>query len=373
MSKKDQYTSAQKKELKKQNHVAYLRRKNKQKEKEAIKLVNPAVVSIEINGTNNVNLETATLDNKGDNKFNNQFNNKFNNKGDNKFNNKFNNNFVNNRSMNSGKQHEKNFKKSAPKVQELTRKNIRKTVETLKDEYLFYKNNYIINGVRHYTVQDFSKKHFSIIKKVSKVLFRDEELRTAISVSRDILKKIDIKVKQNNICCTLVGLKGNESRVLVTGWSGHYGIQTSKKKLKESCIAVVARFLKIIRKKNIKNFNNTLFRVLAPIKIRKALCLFLQSKLYEERDKLMTKARGLFTAREQAIKRLKQIKQKDEKKRTLKDKEKLLELRMILNKDMEDVYARSNVVIEVVNKLSFNGCKARKPLSKKRRSQRIFK
>lgn len=159
------------------------------------------------------------------------------------------------------------------------------------------------------------KKKFFFLKKLYTYTLKKKIMNSLISKSK-FLKKIDIKIVQNNIFCTLSDLKQNKT--LHTGSTGAYKIKVSKRKLKYFYKTFLSIFFEKIKKKY-KIVNNTIYNITAPIKIRKKICKLLKM----------------------------QLKQKETKK--------------------------TNIIINVVPKKCFNGCKAKKKLRKKRRLYRIYK
>jgi hypothetical protein len=159
-----------------------------------------------------------------------------------------------------------------------------------KKKIFFFKNLY--------------KKHFK--KKVASVLLFKEKF----------LKKINIKVVQNNIFCTFVNL--NKNKTLHTSSSGLYKIKISKRKLKHFYTDFLSRFF-IITRRYCKTLNNTVFCVTAPIKKRRKICKLIKNE----------------------IRRIKKRKH--------------------------------NILIKIEHKKCFNGCRAKKQLRKKRRLYRIYK
>jgi ribosomal protein S11 len=84
--------------------------------------------------------------------------------------------------------------------------------------------------------------------------------------TKNKLKKIYIRLTQNNIFCTLTN---NKFKTLVISSSGKYKIKTSKKKLKYSSAIVLKSFLKEIKPKVLNA--KLLISITAPKKLKKKL------------------------------------------------------------------------------------------------------
>lgn len=84
--------------------------------------------------------------------------------------------------------------------------------------------------------------------------------------TKNIYKKVFIRLTQNNIFCTLTNSK---NKILLTRSSGKYKIKTSKKKIKFSSIIVLKSFLKEIKKKILSG--KVLINVISPKNLRKKI------------------------------------------------------------------------------------------------------
>jgi ribosomal protein S11 len=200
--------------------------------------------------------------------------------------------------------------KKLKKLEKLER--LKKLKELKKDPYVF---TYLSKNNEISFIKKSKKKKILFLKKAYTYTLKKKITNSLISKSK-FLKKIDIKIVQNNIFCTLSDLKQNKT--LHTSSTGAYKIKVSKRKLKYFYKTFLYIFFEKIKKKY-KITNNTIFNVTAPIKIRKKICKLLKKKL------------------------------KRKKKKT------------------------PNIVINIVSKKCFNGCKAKKKLRKKRRLYRIYK
>jgi hypothetical protein len=159
------------------------------------------------------------------------------------------------------------------------------------------------------------KRFFSYLSRLYKVSFK-KKISTALLLKPDFLKKINIKVVQNNIFCTLINLRQNKT--IHNSSSGVYNIKISKRKLKHFYKDFLIRFFKIVRH-NFKTLNNTFFSIIAPIKRRRNICKLIKNEI-----------------------------------KSLKKK-------------------KFNILIKVEPKKCFNGCRSKKQLRKKRRLYRIYK
>jgi len=123
--------------------------------------------------------------------------------------------------------------------------------------------------------------------------------------------KICIRVRPNNIFCTLKDMDSN--RILVNKSSGSYRLQTSKKKLKHNIKILLQYFFKDIEI-YFKEIKNVLIEVVCGIRIRKLIIKFLKQKI-----------------------------------------------------------KRKNIILQISEKSCFNGCRPPKKKRKKRTGLRIFK
>ena len=123
--------------------------------------------------------------------------------------------------------------------------------------------------------------------------------------------KITIRATSNNVFCTLLDTKQN--RTLFLGYSGKYNIKTSKRSLKFSSKHIIESFFKEINKKF--NLDNGLF-----------INLILPKRI---------------------------------KKKTIKI--------------VKSYYGKKKVILNVIGKKCFNGCKPKKKKRKKRKGFSLFK
>jgi hypothetical protein len=86
--------------------------------------------------------------------------------------------------------------------------------------------------------------------------------------------KIFIRIRPNNIFCTLKNLK--TSKIILNKSSGLYEVQTSKNKLKYN-IKIILQFFLSHLKQFFKKEKNILIEIIAGIRIRKKIFQFLNS------------------------------------------------------------------------------------------------
>ena len=129
--------------------------------------------------------------------------------------------------------------------------------------------------------------------------------------SKNFQLKICIRVRPNNIFCTLIDI--NSNKILVNKSSGSYRLQTSKKKLKHNIKILLQYFFKDIEI-YFKEIKNVLIEVVCGIRIRKLIIKFLKQKI-----------------------------------------------------------KRKNIILQISEKSCFNGCRPPKKKRKKRTGLRIFK
>ena len=170
------------------------------------------------------------------------------------------------------------------------------------------------------------RKTLLFLKKLYVFKLKNEIKNTLLSKKR-LLKKISIRIAQNNIFCTLTDLKSK--RILHASSSGIYKIKISKRKLKYLYGPFISLFFKKI-KKNTKNLSNTFFNIIAPARLRKKI-LKLVSIIIKEFNFLSLKKQNKKAKRYQ------------------------------------------NIVININTKKCFNGCRAPKGIRKKRNFYRIYK
>lgn len=200
---------------------------------------------------------------------------------------------------------------------------IKKKIQKIK-KYIYKTKGffrYISFNLNNFIIKKYKKKYIKIIKKVYFFNFK-KKVSNSLVLKKTFSKKIDIRVSHNNFFCTLFDLK--QSKTMHTGSSGTYKIQISRRKFKKFYKTfLVIFFLKI--QKYCSEFNNTIFNVTAPVKIRKNICKIIINNIKKAR-------------------RLKKSKIK-----------------------------KQNILLYFKPKKCFNGCRAKKKIRKKRRLYRIYK
>ena len=114
--------------------------------------------------------------------------------------------------------------------------------------------------------------------------------------------KIYIRLKPNNIFCTLVDLK--ENKILLNISSGKYKMQTSKKRLKYNSKILLDHFFKDAQKYLYKK-KNIILELISPIKIRKRIIRFVKTTLIKKNLILYTNEKKCFNGCRAAKKRRK--------------------------------------------------------------------
>lgn len=109
--------------------------------------------------------------------------------------------------------------------------------------------------------KSFSKS--SIKRRTEKSILYHELL----SAKKSLSKQISIKVKQNNVFCTLTDIKKNT--ILFVTSAGKSKIKTSKKVLRYSSKSIIESFLKSIKKYCKERL--LIINLIGPIKIRKSI------------------------------------------------------------------------------------------------------
>ena len=132
-----------------------------------------------------------------------------------------------------------------------------------------------------------------------------------LSTLKGFQLKLFIRIRPNNIFCTLKNI--NSNKILINKSSGSYKLQTSKKKLKHNTKIMLQYFFKDIES-YFKEKKNILIEVTCGIRLRKQVIKFLKHKI-----------------------------------------------------------KRKNVILQVNEKSCFNGCRPPKKKRKKRGGLRIFK
>jgi hypothetical protein len=171
------------------------------------------------------------------------------------------------------------------------------------------------------------RRTLRLIKKLYFSHFKKKVFNLLILRKR-FIKKVVIKAVQNNFFCSLIDLKDNKTLHLSS--AGIYKIKVSKRKFKK----VYKNFLKIFFhkiRKHLRNLSNVVFVITAPIRIRRKIFKLIKP-LIKPRNTRFNKKKFIL-----------------KKKKT------------------------SNVLISIVPKKCFNGCRVQKKVRKKRRLYRIFK
>jgi len=224
----------------------------------------------------------------------------------------------------------------------IKKKNLKKRFFRKKHfTFLKYLNNF--NKKCRLNQLRIKKKTFRFFKKFYRYHLGQKTIH-ALKKKNKSLKKIKIKFYRNNIYFSLINLKNNKTIKSVS--SGIYSIKTSKKKLKFVYKTLIDIFFVDI-KKYFNNYNNTIFEVSVPLSYRKKVYRILKKKI-----KVIKKNK------------LKQnkLKQNKLKQNKLKKNSSLIKKRV-----------SKNILISIIPKKCYNGCKAKKKLRKKRRLFRIYK
>jgi len=183
-----------------------------------------------------------------------------------------------------------------------------------------------------------------------------------------------------------------QPKIISNGWSGSFKIGASRRKLRNCAISVIKMFFSKILKNNIKNFNHTVFKIIAPIKIRRQICYFLRKQFFKPRPLLVSRAKRIklrdLKNRMIFARHLKRVILRRLVKKGMVSKEiayqnykEFAEKSIAYKKKIEGnskyklthIYSRRNTAVRIIHKKCFNGCKARKKLRKKRKAFRILK
>lgn len=189
-----------------------------------------------------------------------------------------------------------------------------------------FKNNYkkafvfktIDSGLKFLVLKEFIPNNINAFKKIYTFLF-NKKISNSLTNTKAFSKKITFRFSQNNIFVNFVDLFNNKT--LHTGSSGIYKIKLSKRRIKTFYRTFVYIFFNKI-KKNVKDFRNTVFSLIAPIKIRKMLVKIILSEIKKLKKRYSNK---------------------------------------------------KNILINIVPKKCFNGCRAKKKVRKKGRFYKIYK
>lgn len=119
------------------------------------------------------------------------------------------------------------------------------------------------------------RKAFQSIHRINKYLFKYKVIQ-ALSKRQNLLKKINIKITQNNIFGTLVDLKKN--KIVYSASTGKYKIPVSYKRMQDNYKSFLLKFLSILTK-YCKNFDNTIFNLTTPLKYRKTIYNLIKRKI----------------------------------------------------------------------------------------------
>lgn len=167
-------------------------------------------------------------------------------------------------------------------------------------------------------------KNQLLTKKLKVAILEKNKIRKALLLKKKLLKQISITFKQNNIFCSLINLTNHKT--LHLGSSGLYKIKISKRKLKHLYLDILNNFFRKV-KRNIRNFNNTIFKITSPKHLRKSVFKLVHTNITEIKSKAFPSLQA-------------------EKK---------------------------NIVIKLTPKKCYNGCQAKKNIKKKRKLFRIYK
>lgn len=220
------------------------------------------------------------------------------------------------------------------------------------------------------------KKKYKPRRKGHFILFKSK-ISTALMLKKKYLKKISIKVTQNNIFCTFVNLK--EKKTLLVASSGIYKLKLSKKTLKRFYKPFINLFLYNV-KKYCKNFNSTVFNIIAPLKFRRNIGKIIKFNMVMSREELRNqlKLNKKRDSKQKFVKNIKKIsKIKSQVKSRKVESERKLSSPKLKRLDYRLRYQikrnRYNILVNFINKKCFNGCRVKKKLRKKRRFYRLYK
>jgi hypothetical protein len=201
----------------------------------------------------------------------------------------------------------------------------KKILMKLKNKVVFKKNakrvfifKKICKTLNVFRLKKFIPSKLNAIKKVYTFLL-NKKVSNSLAYNRGFSKKITFRFSQNNIFCNLLDLKKNKT--LHTSSAGIYKIKLSKRKIKAFYKTFVYIFFNKINK-NIIDFKNTFFNIIAPIKIRKSLIKIIISEIKKCKPKH---------------------------------------------------FEQKNILINILAKKCFNGCRAKKKIRKKGRFSKIYK
>jgi len=119
------------------------------------------------------------------------------------------------------------------------------------------------------------KKNFKKIQRINKYLFKYKIIQS-LNKRKNLLKKVNIKITQNNIFGTLVDIKKN--KIVYSASAGKYHLPISYKRMQDNYKTFTLKFLAVLSK-FVKNFNNTVFNLITPLKYRKTIYNLIKRKI----------------------------------------------------------------------------------------------
>ena len=119
------------------------------------------------------------------------------------------------------------------------------------------------------------RKTFQSLHRINKYLFKYKIIQS-LNKRKNLLKKVNIKITQNNIFGTLVDIKKN--RIVYSASAGKYKMPISYKRMQDNYKSFTLKFLTILSK-FLKNFNNTVFNLITPLKYRKTVYNLIKRKI----------------------------------------------------------------------------------------------
>lgn len=194
-----------------------------------------------------------------------------------------------------------------------------------KKKILFFFKNDFLKKNKEINTNFFQtqKYNFKLFRRFTSTLQLKKKVGNSLAHQNKFLKKIQIKIKQNNIFFTFFDLK--QKKILQIGSSGVYKIKVSKRKLKYFFQDLIIFFFKRLEKW-CKNLNHTIFNIIAPITFRKKICVIIKK-----------------------------------------------EIKNFNSNSYKRINKKVNIIINIEAKKCFNGCRERKKIKKKRRLYKIFK
>lgn len=119
------------------------------------------------------------------------------------------------------------------------------------------------------------RKTFQSLHRINKYLFKYKIIQ-ALNKRKSLLKKVNIKITQNNIFGTLVDIKKN--KIVYSASAGKYKMPLSYKRMQDNYKNFILKFLSILSK-YLKNFDNTIFNLITPLKYRKTVYNLIKRKI----------------------------------------------------------------------------------------------